>query len=250
MANLFIGFPVPRAKIADMIEGAAPPLDHKTQHEKTGSDEMNVTGLVGAGGAAFPLRHFWLDDYFPDHARVTTSFTGSGQLDRSGSRVTLSTQNTNPSTARAYLRLRETIPTLTWEKTRNMILYAYLDMDERDTAILSILFGWLTTGNAMGFQVHGGKLWAMCKNSGGQTDIEITNYGSGWGDDELWLEVILFPGEKVEFWVNGALNCTSITDIPAGTNQEQYMWLLFVDNNSSTNNVSIQITNIQIYQEA
>lgn len=40
MANLFIGFPVPRAKIADMIEGAAPPLNHIVNHRPPGSDPL------------------------------------------------------------------------------------------------------------------------------------------------------------------------------------------------------------------
>lgn len=47
MANLFIGFPVPRAKIAEMIEGAAPPLEHKENHLPDGSD-----ALFPANGAA------------------------------------------------------------------------------------------------------------------------------------------------------------------------------------------------------
>lgn len=40
MGNLFIGFPVPRAKIAEMIEGAAPPLKHKDNHLPDGSDAL------------------------------------------------------------------------------------------------------------------------------------------------------------------------------------------------------------------
>lgn len=40
MGNLFIGFPVPRAKIATMIEEAAPPLNHVENHEPDGSDPI------------------------------------------------------------------------------------------------------------------------------------------------------------------------------------------------------------------
>lgn len=40
MGNLFIGFPVPRAKIADMIEGSAPPLNHIANHRPSGSDPL------------------------------------------------------------------------------------------------------------------------------------------------------------------------------------------------------------------
>lgn len=46
MANLFIGFPVPRAKIADMIEGAAPPLEHVTNHLPPGSDPLVLPGDI------------------------------------------------------------------------------------------------------------------------------------------------------------------------------------------------------------
>lgn len=40
MGNFFLGFPVPRAKIAEMIEGAAPPLEHKDNHLPDGSDPL------------------------------------------------------------------------------------------------------------------------------------------------------------------------------------------------------------------
>lgn len=48
MANLFIGFPVPRAKIADMIEGAAPPLEHISNHLPPGSDPLVLPGDIEA----------------------------------------------------------------------------------------------------------------------------------------------------------------------------------------------------------
>lgn len=46
MANLFIGFPVPRAKIATMIEEAAPPLEHVFNHEPDGSDPIVLPGDI------------------------------------------------------------------------------------------------------------------------------------------------------------------------------------------------------------
>ena len=46
MANLFIGFPVPRAKIATMIEEAAPPLEHAQNHEPDGSDPIVLPGDI------------------------------------------------------------------------------------------------------------------------------------------------------------------------------------------------------------
>ncbi len=48
MGNLFIGFPVPRAKIALMIEGAAPPLEHVENHLPDGSDPIVLPGDITA----------------------------------------------------------------------------------------------------------------------------------------------------------------------------------------------------------
>jgi len=50
MSNFFLGFPVSRAKIAEMIEGYAPPISHHGRHEDGGDDEIDCTGLTGAGG--------------------------------------------------------------------------------------------------------------------------------------------------------------------------------------------------------
>ncbi len=46
MANLFIGFPVPRAKIATMIEEAAPPLNHVDNHLPDGTDPIVDPGDI------------------------------------------------------------------------------------------------------------------------------------------------------------------------------------------------------------
>lgn len=46
MGNLFIGFPVPRAKIATMIETAAPPLEHYDNHLPDGSDPIVLPGDI------------------------------------------------------------------------------------------------------------------------------------------------------------------------------------------------------------
>lgn len=49
MGNFFIGFPVPRAKIATMIETAAPPLEHVENHFPDGSDPIVLPDDIGEG---------------------------------------------------------------------------------------------------------------------------------------------------------------------------------------------------------
>lgn len=46
MANLFFGFPVPRAKIADMISSEAAPIDHVADHLPDGSDPIVAPGDI------------------------------------------------------------------------------------------------------------------------------------------------------------------------------------------------------------
>lgn len=49
MGNLFIGFPVPRAKIATMIEEAAPPLIHGLEHQPDGNDPIVTSEDMSPG---------------------------------------------------------------------------------------------------------------------------------------------------------------------------------------------------------
>jgi len=46
MPNMFLGFPVPRAKIAEMIEGYAPPAVHASWHLPPGSDPLIAPGDI------------------------------------------------------------------------------------------------------------------------------------------------------------------------------------------------------------
>ena len=98
MANLFIGFPVPRAKIADMIEGAAPPLDHATQHEYGGDDAIDPTDQNSLVTLPFPLAGFFLDSYEVEGPGWQYSDTGDGAMFLYADRREMQTGSTNPST--------------------------------------------------------------------------------------------------------------------------------------------------------
>ena len=250
MANLFIGFPVPRAKIADMIAGEAPPLQHGPQHEKDGNDEIDATGLVGAGGVAFPLRGIWIDDYNADHARWYKAYTGGGELTRSYDTLTLRTTDTNPSTARLHRIRRQSIVPPTWAKKRHLIFQAYFDADDKDTAEFSIQTGYPPSTNSIGFDVSEGKLWTLCRNSGGDAWGDIKTFSDSYIGEDLLLEAIFFPAEKVEFWLNGVLEHTETNRLPSGTTDAEYIFYIKLDNNSTGNNVQLDFSQIQVYQEA
>lgn len=250
MPNLFLGFPVPRAKIADMIAGSAPPSLHKTQHQAGGADQIDCTGLTGAGGAAFPIRGLWTDDHDADATRWRKTFTGSGALTRAYEKLVLKTGSTNPSIAQIYRHLQQPIPTLTWAKKRHLVFGAYLDCDDTATAIIHILSGWYTAANHIGFEISGGKLWGINANAGAQTKTEIKTFVGAFIGEDILLEAIFYPGVKVEFYVNGVLEQTSTTNLPTGTGSADSLLQLKCDNNSTTNNVELDFDQIQLYQEA
>lgn len=250
MGNLFIGFPVPRAKIADMIAINAPPAIHNVNHASGGSDQLDVTGLTGAGGVSFPLRGLWIDDYDIDHVKWTPSFTGSGALERNEDRIDLLTNGTNPSTAKTYRKIRQPIPTLTFSNKRHFLIAPYIDCDDDGTPIIYMITGNIGNTNHFGFRVSDSKLWGICSRFGAASEVEIKEYTGGFIGDDLVLEAIFFPGDKVEFWVDGVLEQTLNTNLPTGTTAADYVAYLKVDNNSTTNNAEIEFSNIQVYQEA
>ena len=248
MGNSFIGFPVPRARIADMIAGSAPPSEHKSQHQDGGSDEMDLTGLTGAGGEAFPLRGLWIDDFDLEHERYIKSFTGSGELTRSQDKLTLRTSSTNPSTAELYRIIRQPVPFLTWDKKRHLLFQCYLDCDDRSNMYIWVIVGNSGGDNYMGFQLWDSDLLTMNRDAGGSQQTVVKSWTNGFIGEDIVLEAISFPGEKVEFWVNRALVHTETSNRPDGTTDAEYMFYVYVGNNGTTNNVQIDFSHIQFFQ--
>jgi len=250
MANLFIGFPVPRAKIADMIEGAAPPLEHHTNHESGGADEMDVTDLVGAGGGGDLFRGIDIDDYNAEFTAWHKAYTGTASLTRAYDKLTLETNDAGDATGDIYLKLNQIFPIPTWANKRHLLFQAYLDCDETSSAEMHIITGYHSTGPYFGFQIVGGKLYGVNRHTGAITQTEISTFGEAYIGEDIWLEAILFPGVKIEFWVNGALEQTSTTNLPTSDTKAEYIFELMVDNHEQSMNVAMEFNHIRVYQEA
>jgi len=250
VGNSFIGFPVPRARIADMIAGSAPPTLHKTQHQNGGDDELDLSGMEGAGGVAFPLRGIWIDDYDLDHDRVYKAYTGTGEISRSFETITLKTGVTNPSSALLRRLTTQHIVTPTWEKKRHLIFQAYFDADDRTSIDMSIFMGDPDGDDAAGWRVSDGWLKSKTLHAGSSSYHNCLLFEGAFIGEDVLTEVIHFPGEKVEYWVNGALVHTETENVPAGTADAEYIFLIILDNGATTNNVQLDFDNIQFYQEA
>ncbi len=249
MANLFIGFPVPRAKIADMIEGAAPPLDHATQHEYGGDDAIDPTDQNSLVTLPFPLAGFFLDSYEVEGAGWQDADTGDGAMFLYSDHREMQTGSTNPSTYENRLHSSYPIPTLTWANKRHLLITILANHEDSATAIMRIITGH-TDDNYFGFQIADGKLSAICGNApGSQTVTDIKSYDPGAIDETLAFHAIFYPAVKVDFYVNGTLEATITTNLPTGTSNADYIIGFNLDNNSTTNNVNIRLNHFQLYQE-
>jgi len=250
MANLFIGFPVPRAKIADMIAGEAPPLEHKTQHQYGGDDAIDPKDLNALNTLPFPLAGLFIDTWNIDTPGWSDWDTGDGETYIYSDHREMKTGNTNPSTYGTRLRVEYPLITLTWAKKRHFRIRIEIEADNSATAILSIVTGYPGSYNHFGFRIADGKLSVVSGNESSETVTDIKSYDPGAIDEEILFHAIFYPGDKVEFYLSSVLAATITTNLPTGSNKADYIIYIELDNNSTTNSHKIHFNHFQVYQEA
>ena len=152
MPNLFLGFPVSRAKIAEMIEGSAPPIAHAPWHLPDGQDPLilpaditagQAVGWDGskykgyaAGGAGGPdlLTNFFYQTFFESLDAFYQYVRYTGAITLYNYAVYLSTGAQINSRARLYKQCSVPTPGLTWAKKRELVVRASLTNLQRDAS--------------------------------------------------------------------------------------------------------------------
>jgi hypothetical protein len=254
MANLFLGFPVPRAKIADMISGSAPPTVHHTQHEDGGSDEMDVTGLVGAGGAGgVPLEDLLYQYFFTsiDGLELVSAGTGAGTLFYNYLRLATGT------TANSTVRLRDSLeypnPFARWDRERRLITRAQFNFSTSVTGDVRLHVGDYTpTGDHVGFELLDGVLKGTVANGSTEYTVDLETLLTGPGTAGRLLEFRHFPGDRVDFYVDSALKgtITGASKLPRlGYNDSDLMWV-WVSNKTLAQQKTVELSMWKLWQEA
>lgn len=270
MGNLFIGFPVPRAKIATMIEEAAPPLKHKINHQPDGSDPLVLPGDISNGqavtwnssegkfvGSAVGGISSIFDDpgrfysqLFHDLTSFENNATSGGATAWSEGRRYIKTGSVADSTYRLDFYAGNFLDYPLWSKIRKFKTLVFLE-DYRPTDGLTwIVSGWRNSDDHFGFVVQGRELYGTVGN--GSDNTRTTSLKS-WGDDiyeEIDLEAVFTPEVKAEFWVNGVLS-GSITDpskLPTGGSYSEPIITLYIDNNGVAAESYIYISKFDVYQ--
>jgi len=246
MANLFLGFPVSRAKIADIVEGSAPPKEHGVWHEPDGSDPIVLpediesgqivkwdgSKFIGvdlpSGGAAFP----W------DGINIGSIFEGYHGYDMMGSEgseyyvnadgLTLHWRSESTSIISATRKLFGDDPIPVWTK-RQRFDVALRCWSAAPGTNESYAIRGNPDGNYFGFFSAEGDLLGVMGNSSGESGAIVLISSPDWLGHAKTLSARLDPDTcTCTYYVNGTLmnSLTSDEFFPAGDNGREVVLFL------------------------
>ena len=252
MGNLFLGFPVPRAKIADMIAEDAPPALHKTQHQDGGTDEIDVTGLTGAGGMAnlYADENLFFQTFHDSLDNITSSLTGTAALEFWQGDIYMYTGSTASSVASAMRRSTLAVPVPSWAKDRKFKTKVEIYSDTDNVGTVWIVSGDIGNARHVGFKVVNGVLYGTVANGSAESTVTIETLGAGWYDAIRILEVVFTSGVKAEFFVDGVSKGTITTNLPTGTTTADFLYKLYLTNGAGAKNIELTVGKLKLYQAA
>lgn len=241
MGNLFIGFPVPRAKIATMIEEAAPPLAHKENHEPPGSDPLilpddissgqiikwNGTKFIGVDEPSAGMTFPWADYVWHTHLEsldgIAQSTAGSGTITLTHSNVHLYTTGSTSDRAIIYKTSDYPHIPLTWDKPRKFKTRCRFDLGSGVDARYYITIGQPLTETAIGFRLEDGVLQTYIRVPAGTETSNIEDWSGSPAAYDRNLAIIHAPPAYPKFYVDGALVYTATERLPDGTDSAKYI---------------------------
>ena len=236
MPNSFLGFPVPRAKIADMIAAAAPPSLHHAQHENGGSDEIDVTGLVGAGGGfQVPFSNHVFHSDCSSIAALIVNATGSGVCAADDNGIVLETFNTAGTEVEAKSELASTVPFQSWDNARQFDCTVKMRSSTNKTADMYFITGSRADNMGFGFYVSEGELYAFTGNGATTTYLSVEVLATGSYTKYRQLRAVFTPTVNVKFYVDSVLVATLTTTLPSGTSFSNTYADFYVSNNAEAN---------------
>lgn len=268
MANMFLGFPVPRAKIADMIAGAAPPKEHAPWHEPDGSDPLILPADIAAGqiikwdgskfvgvdepsgGITLPLDDIYINSKVQAKNCLYQIVTGSGAITEHGDGVYVGTGTTQDSSAELRNLLYPFYPALTWSKKRTVILNVDFGFSAGANDELWLVSGQYGNAKHIGFKVISQVLYGTCYEAA-ETEVALT----GGANPNFFytyysLKFVYDGASSVKFYVNSVLRGEITTNIPSGLSYADRPFDLYVKMFEEGYHSDVAISSYTFYQEA
>ena len=252
MGNLFIGFPVPKAKIADMIIGEAAPKEHHTDHEAGGDDEMNCTGLEGAGGTSLPFDDLLYATNFESIDGLWSEVNGGGAINLDYHYVQLTTGGANDDLARLKRYPTCTSTAMTWNNNRSFSTEVILSVDTPANTRIVIGTGDLGSGTGFGFIIDNGRFKTWCQSGHWSSNFEIADWSGGSFWEKKRLKAHKTGASEVKFYVDGSLVHTETEWVPSGdgAGTERLLLKTEVMNSADGSSVNLYMSDYSLWQAA
>ena len=250
MGNMFLGFPVPRAKIADMIATDAPPTLHKENHEAGGKDELDCTGLVGAGGVTLPFEDYFYNTRFDSIDGIRQSASGGGSLTLDDRYITIECDGVNNAFANIEKRPSYPAVPLTWDKNREFKAQAWFKAATVANTIMVIGTGYLYNGTGFGFIVEDGIFKAVSQVGAAREDHTIEDWSAAPFDEVRRLRAHKTGANEIKFYVDDVLVYTATTTIPSGATYDEKVMYIFTWNTGASGQTWIRLSDWSLWQKA
>jgi len=203
MPNLFLGFPVSRAKFAEFAESV-------------------VTSF-------YESKEIFRESWFESLDGWGVYKTGSGNVVIDPLNIKIITGGTAGSIASILDRVDQYPYTLTWSKKRRFKLRARVDRFDDPTGQLYINTGQQGTNKrGFGFKFLNNKIQGYAQNGGAETTVDlITGLSPPYSRQEVY-EAIFTPGTNIVFNIDGVEKGTLTTGLPTGTTDANYLFFIYV----------------------
>lgn len=163
---------------------------------------------------------------------------GSGSVQHWADHISLETGSTQPSSASLEKRLLYHPLLTTWTKKRSIVAKALISFSD-----LTSEENYLCTGNrrslglSFGFRFKPDYIVGYCENGNGKAEVVLVGTGGAPWQVESRFEAILYPGDKVVFFIDGVNKGSVALELPEGDYEADYLFGLFVSADDAYNNI-------------
>lgn len=255
MGNQFLGFPVPRAKIAEMIAGAAPPLAHAAWHRPVGSDPLAAPGDISDGQAvvwdaalakfkgasaggissAYETPGVFISTWFDSKDGWNVYASASASVALSYTELALVVQAV--ANQQAYITKAPTSLhfAYSWAQALSWTAFVRIVTGASHKGTVYVVSGSYDNYRHVGFKLKDGLLKASVANGSTETlSATLADISSGAQDVHYRLAVE-YTATAAKFYIDDVLVATLDAGLPAGTSEASQ--LFYIENKNDANGV-------------
>lgn len=235
-----------------MITGEAAPKDHHADHEDGGSDEVDCTGLEGAGGG-LTYDDFIYETFFEALDGFYIDKSGAEVVDAGHIQLSIDTLGSANSYVTFYKKSQRDNPVLTWDKERRLRFAIWANSQSDQYGDFEMVLGYQAiVDHHIGFVIYDGVLKGSVGNGTDQTTVDLFTIAAAAWTYAPRLELHHYPGDRVDFYVNDVLTGTIDTPslLPSGTTYADSLIGLDIRNNAHAKTLWFRVSNWKFWQAA